>query len=163
MSSTKTARRTWFVSSLFSAAAIFGAVIVSAAGASADSSSGAVDSVTAFADLNAAVSAMKTSYARAHSSDPSPASIANAVTDLTSKWVSSGRRCPDDYSQTLDNDAQQIMAAITQTDPAEAAKILSAVNDDLSSKDAHAKAVGSLTDPVADVALTVKTGQVDIP
>jgi hypothetical protein len=159
MSSTKTATKTWFLSSVMSAAAVVGAVIVSAAGASADGTSGTtVDSVTAFADLNAAVSALKTNYARAHSSDPSAASIENAVTDLNAKWVSSGRHCPDDFAQALDNDAQQIMAAVTQTDPAEAAKILSAVNDDLSAKDSHAKAVGSLTDPVADAAQTSKSG-----
>lgn len=157
MSSNNTTRRTWMLS-LMSAAAVFGAVVVSTTGAAADSSSGpAIDSETAFADLNAAVSALKTTYARAHSSDPSPASIANAANDLTAKWVSSGRHCPDDYAQALDNDAQQIMAAITTTDPAEAAKILSAVNDDLSAKDTRAKAVGSLTDSVADVALTAKT------
>jgi len=141
MSSASIARKAWMLSSLVLAAAVLGAMMVSAAGAAADGNSvEALDSATAFDDLNAAVSAMQTNYARSHPSDSSPAGIVRAVKDLTAKWISSGRRCPADYAQSIEDDAQQIMAAVVQSDASAASTILASVNDDLSKKEANAKA-----------------------
>jgi hypothetical protein len=115
MSSAKPTHAAKLTSPLLLAAAVVGAVIVSAAGAAADGKSiAAVDSSTAFADLDSAVGAMQTTYTRAHPNDPSPAGIVLAVSDLNTRWTNSHWQCSPDYAQTLEDDAQQIMAAVAQ-------------------------------------------------
>lgn len=141
MNSASTSRKTRMLSSFVLAAAVSGAIMVSIAGSAAKGDSvAALDSATAFDDLNAAAAALQTNYARSHPSDSSPAGIVRAVKDLTAKWISSGRRCPADYAQSIEDDAQQIMAAVVQSDAAAASTILASVNDDVSKKEADAKA-----------------------
>jgi hypothetical protein len=129
----------------------------------ADVSASSIDPSAAFTDLNEAVGALQTNFGSAAKVGSSPVTIAHAAADLKSKWEKSGRHCSTVYAQTIEDDAQQIMAAIAQTDPAVSSKILSDVNDDLSIKDAHAlaasKTSASLGDDVAVTAKTEHNGQ----
>jgi hypothetical protein len=131
--------------------------------AAADLSTSSIDPSAAFADLNEAVGALQTNFGSAGKVGSSPVTIAQAAADLAARWEKSGRHCSAVYAQTIEDDAQQIMAAISQADPAAAAKILSDVNDDLSIKEAHAVAASktsvSLGDDVAVTAKTEHNGQ----
>jgi hypothetical protein len=116
-----------------------------------------VDPSTAFADLNEAVGALQTNFGTAKQVGSSPVTISHAASDLTTRWEKSGRHCSVGYAQTIEDDAQQIMAAVAQSDPAAASKILADVNDDLSIKEAHAIAASKESDSLGvDVAVTAK-------
>ena len=131
--------------------------------ASADVSSSSIDPSAAFADLIEAAGALQTNHGSAVMAGSSPATIAHAASDLAARWEKSGRRCSTAYAQTIEDDAQQIMAAIAQTDSAAASKILADVSDDLSIKEAHAiassKSSAGLGDDVAVTAKTEHNGQ----
>lgn len=128
-----------------------------------DVSASSIDPAAAFSDLTEAVGALQTNFESAAKVGSSPVTIAHAAADLTARWEKSGRRCSTFYAQTIEDDAQQIMAAIAQTDAAAASKILSDVNDDLAIKEAHAvaasKTASSLGDDVAVTAKTEHNGQ----
>jgi hypothetical protein len=163
MFTAKSASRVSVISLVATAAAILCIQASIVRAAAADTSASSVDPSAAFADLNEAVGALQTNFGSAGKVGSSPVTIAQAAADLTGRWEKSGRRCSTVYAQTIEDDAQQIMAAIAQTDPAAASKILSEVNDDLSIKEAHAVAASktsvSLGDDVAVTAKTERNGQ----
>jgi len=163
MFAAKSVSRASLVSFVACAAAISCIQVSAARASAADSAVPSIDPSTAFADLSEAVGALQTNFGAAKQVGSSPVTIAHAAADLTARWEKSGRHCSAGYAQTIEDDAQEIMAATAQTDPATASKILLDVNDDLSIKEAYAiassKAFESLGDDVAVTAKIEHNGQ----